>query len=194
MHVKAIEFDRSRYGQVNAYIRSVTWDGRVEDLSLVVDSVKLDRALTVPRFSRDNPPTHVLVARNGDLKRGSLLGITAQSIEFESKLRKQVVPVDRVVRVVDVTKPEEEWTDTMAGLKGQARVCLEDGSILLFEVLESRDGQLIGHSDIYGDVAIPAKSIQSLNMGDYEKELLRSLFEAWVVHPAREPAFGVQEN
>ena len=35
---------------------------------------KLERALTVPRFSRDNPPNHILVANNGDLKRGKTLG------------------------------------------------------------------------------------------------------------------------
>ncbi|NQV31431.1 MAG: hypothetical protein HQ515_02000 [Phycisphaeraceae bacterium] len=189
VHVKAIEFDRSRHGQVNANIRSVTWDGRVEDLSLVVDSAKLERALTVPRFSRDNPPSHVLVGRNGDLKRGRLLGITAQSIEFESKLRKQIVPVDRAVRVVNVSQSEQEPNDT-TDLKGQVRVCLEAGSILLFEVLDSRDGQLIGHSGLYGDMAIPSDSIRDLNIGDLDKAPLKSLFEDWVVRPAREPAFG----
>ncbi|MCP4450455.1 MAG: hypothetical protein GY809_03265, partial [Planctomycetes bacterium] len=189
MHVKAIEFDRSRYGQVNATIRSVAWDGRVEDLSLVVDSAKLERALTVPRFSRDNPPSHVLVARNGDLKRGRLVGITAQSIEFESKLRTQIVPVDRAVRVVNISKPEEKSSDT-TDLKGQVRVCLEAGSILLFKVLESRDGQLIGHSALYGDMAIPADSIRDLNLGGLDKAAIRSVFKDWVVRPARGPVFG----
>lgn len=33
-------------------------------------------ALTVPRFRRDSPPTHVLVAANGDLLRGRLVGIS----------------------------------------------------------------------------------------------------------------------
>ncbi len=188
-HVKAIEFDRSRHGQVDANTRSVTWDGRVEDLSLVVDSAKLERALTVPRFSRDNPPSHVLVARNGDLKRGRLLGLTTQSIEFESKWRKQIVPVDRAVRVVNVSKQEEEQNDT-TDLRGQVRVCLEAGSIMLFEVLESRDGQLIGHSATYGDMAIPWDSIRDLNLGGLDKAAIRSVFKDWVVRPARDPVFG----
>ena len=42
--------------------------------------MKLERALTVPRFNRDNPPNHILVANNGDLKRGKLLGINGQTI------------------------------------------------------------------------------------------------------------------
>ncbi|MCY3742248.1 MAG: hypothetical protein OXH00_14630 [Candidatus Poribacteria bacterium] len=64
---------------------------------------KLERALTIPRFNRDNPPNHILVASNGDLKRGELLGINGQKIQFDSKLRKFSVPIDRVARVVDVS-------------------------------------------------------------------------------------------
>ena len=64
---------------------------------------KLERALTIPRFNRDNPPNHILVASNGDLKRGELLGINGQTIQFDSKLRKFSLPIDRVARVVDVS-------------------------------------------------------------------------------------------
>ena len=65
--------------------------------------LKLERALTVPRFNRDNPPNHILVANNGDLKRGKLISINGQIIEFDSKLRKLSIPIDRVARVVDVS-------------------------------------------------------------------------------------------
>ena len=64
---------------------------------------KLERALTIPRFNRDDPPNHILVASNGDLKRGKLLGINGQTIQFDSKLRKFSLPIDRVARVVDVS-------------------------------------------------------------------------------------------
>lgn len=158
-----------------------------------VDPVKLERALTVPRFSRDNPCSHILVAKNGDLKRGSLQGISVQTIQFESKLRKQAVPVDRIARVVNVTKPEQKPNaapDTLIDSAGQVRVSLADGSRLIFAAIESRDGELIGRSDIYGDVAIPTDRILNLSMGGFEKELFNSLFEDWVVRSAREPDFG----
>ena len=66
--------------------------------------VKLERALTVPRFNRDTPPNHILVAENGDMKRGKLLGFNGETIQFDSKLRQFSVPIDRVARVVDVSK------------------------------------------------------------------------------------------
>ena len=65
--------------------------------------VKLERALTVPRFNRDTPPNHILVAENGDMKRGKLLGFNGETIQFDSKLRQFSVPIDRVARVVDVS-------------------------------------------------------------------------------------------
>ena len=65
---------------------------------------KLERALTVPRFNRDTPPSHILVAENGDMKRGKLLFLNGETIRFDSKLRQFSVPIDRVARVVDVTQ------------------------------------------------------------------------------------------
>ncbi len=66
--------------------------------------VKLERALTVPRFNRDTPPNHILVAENGDMKRGKLLGFNEDTIQFDSKLRQFSVPIDRVARVVNVSR------------------------------------------------------------------------------------------
>lgn len=69
---------------------------------------KLERALTVPRFNRDNPPNYILVANNGDLKRGKLLGINEQTIQFDSKFREFTIPIDRVSRIVAVIDNNHE--------------------------------------------------------------------------------------
>jgi thiol-disulfide isomerase/thioredoxin len=42
--------------------------------------------LTVPRMRRDNPPSHVLVARNGDMLRGRLVGLSEDNVKFTSRL------------------------------------------------------------------------------------------------------------
>ena len=38
-------------------------------------------ALTIPRFRRDSPPTHVLIAPNGDLLRGRIMGIRGRQCD-----------------------------------------------------------------------------------------------------------------
>ena len=175
--------------------------------------VKLERALTVPRFNRDTPPNHILVAENGDMKRGKLLGFNGETIQFDSKLRQFSVPIDRVARVVDVSvnsdqqsaissqqstvseeifdRPKASFTESQKPKATQSEVSirLTDGSILIFEPLEVVDGELLGRSPIYGALTVPIDSIQHLYFGD-TTESFEAAFEAWVVRPAKEPQFG----
>ena len=160
--------------------------------------VKLERALTVPRFNRDTPPNHILVAENGDMKRGKLLGFNGETIQFDSKLRQFSVPIDRVARVVDVSVNSDQ--PSAVGRSAESRkpitdsqyevsIRLTDGSILIFEPLEVVDGELLGRSPIYGALTVPIDSIQHLYFGD-TTESFEAAFEAWVVRPAKEPQFG----
>ena len=168
--------------------------------------LKLERALTVPRFNRDNPPNHILVANTGDLKRGKLLGINGETVQFDSKLRKFSIPIDHVARVVDVSVDslQEPAVSSQKGqnplpltadsrqptaIQSEIRVTLADNPILIFEPLEVKDGKLLGHSSIYGDVSVPVNSIQYLHFGEKAKSF-KSVFEEWVVRPAKEPAYG----
>jgi len=204
-HVKAIEFepwqrtdpeDRPS-SEADSWVRRIA--GPDQDLSLGIDLIKLDRALTVPRFNRENPPSHILVAKTGDLKRGSLQGINGQTMQFESKLRKMIVPVNRIAGVVKVSKREDEPNGPTVQLDSTAetsrpedtvRATLADGSVMVFEALESSADKLRGRSSIYGELAIPIESIRLLNFGDFEQETVRHVFEEWVVHPAKEPEFS----
>ena len=199
-------------------IRAQPGDGWVGLLSTSVlpdpekdkSDLKLERALTVPRFNRDNPLNHILVAKTGDMKRGRFLGFRGQTVQFDSKLRRFSIPIDRVARVVDVsgdshqpsavgsqkkslshqgslssTDNNQQPTTTQA----KVRVTLTDGSIMIFEPLEVKDGKLLGHSSIYGEVSVPVSSIQYLYFGEKAKSF-KAAFEKWSVHPAREPTYG----
>lgn len=151
--------------------------------------LKLERALTVPSFSRDTPPSHILMANNGDMKRGKLLSFNGQAILFDSKLRRASVPMDRVARVVNVSKPETPPdTPILPDDTRNAQVCvkLTDGSILVFEPLEMRDDKLLGRSPIYEAVSVPIDSIESLYFGETAK-FFKNAFKEWVVRPAKAP-------
>ena len=158
---------------------------------------KLERALTVPRFSRDNPPNHILVAKTGDMKRGTLLDFQGQTIQFDSKLREFSIPIDRVARVVNVSDWNgrdgrdgrmEPHSSTLPLFqpKSEVRVTLTDGSMLIFEPLEVQDDKLLGRSSIYGEVSVPVDSIRSLHFGKRAKSFTAA-FEEWTLRPAKEP-------
>lgn len=154
---------------------------------------KLARALTVPRFNRDDPPNHILVANNGDLKRGKLLGFNEHTIQFESKLKKISIPINRVARIVDISaeEPTKETVDEEQSTATQTKVrfALIHNPILIFEPLEVKGDKLYGRSPIYGEVSIPVKSLQYLHFGD-KAESFKSVFEEWVIRSAKEPDYG----
>ena len=167
----------------------------LETRSMKLD-VKLERALTTPRFNRNNPPNHILVASNGDLKRGKLLGINGQTIQFDSKLRKLSLPIDRVARVIDVSDDSSQLQEAVGSSdpsltenrKAEIRVTLTDSPILIFEPLEVKDGKLFGRSPIYEKVSVPIESIQYLHFGEKAKSF-KSAYEEWVVRPSKEPVY-----
>ncbi|MFO1002235.1 MAG: TlpA disulfide reductase family protein [Planctomycetaceae bacterium] len=64
--------------------------------------------LTVPRFRRDNPPTHVLIAANGDLLRGQLKSIREADVQFESRLETLRVDRLRVAAIVWLDPPKKD--------------------------------------------------------------------------------------
>ena len=75
-------------------------------------------ALTVPRFRRDSPPTHVLIAPNGDLLRGRLLGIEGDKVVFESRLETLRFDRSRVGAIVWLDAPKK--ADTKPADAGEA--------------------------------------------------------------------------
>lgn len=64
--------------------------------------------LTIPRFRRDSPPTHVIIAPNGDLLRGRLLAVEGDQIEFESRLETLRFERDRIGAIVWLAPPKKE--------------------------------------------------------------------------------------
>ena len=165
--------------------------------------VKLERALTVPRFNRENPPKHILVAKNGDMKRGNFISFNGKTIQFDANLQTLEIPIDRVARIVDISiedteqpinveepqehqKPDSQQSETA---QSKVRFALIHNPILIFEPIGVKDDRFLGRSQIYGDVSIPVKSIQYLHFGNKAKSF-KSVFEKWVVRSAKEPDFG----
>ncbi len=64
--------------------------------------------LTIPRFRRDSPPTHVIIAPNGDLLRGRLLALEGDQIEFESRLETLRFERGRIGAIVWLDPPKKE--------------------------------------------------------------------------------------
>jgi peroxiredoxin len=70
-----------------------------------VNSEAKVQALTIPRFRKDAPPRHALLAANGDVLRGEIEAATATHFAFRSGLEMLRIPRDRVKAVIWLKKP-----------------------------------------------------------------------------------------
>lgn len=75
-----------------------------------IDPKAKEQTLTLPRFRSDDPPTHVLVALNGDVLRGRLEAATADHLRVTSGLESLTLPRDRVAAVIRLQPPDKTTT------------------------------------------------------------------------------------
>ncbi len=76
-----------------------------------IDSEAHEKALLVPRFRRDDLPTHVLVAANGDLLRGHIEEVTSDKIRVRSGLETVNIPRNRVSAAIWLLPPSKDAAD-----------------------------------------------------------------------------------
>lgn len=197
--IKAIDFSPDRnlltidqlYRTGTTQSRSGTKQRRTEQTL----SKTLQRALLTPRFKRNQPDSHILVAHNGDMMRGRFLGISDQYVKFESKLKERNIPRDLCARIVNIQSGDnvddgqtvlvkEDLPDT-----GKVRIILQDGAILIFKPNRSNHDAIIGHSTLYGKLSIPTLHIVDLLLGNEVFEPYEPPFSEWVEIPPLEPRF-----
>jgi peroxiredoxin len=68
------------------------------------------QALTVPRFRKERPPHHALIATNGDVLRGEIEATTATHFGFLSGLEKLRIPRSRVNTAIWLKPPRKDAT------------------------------------------------------------------------------------
>lgn len=150
------------------------------------------RALTIPRFRRDNPQTHVLIAPNGDILRGQLIEITNTEVVFESRLERFRFENSRIAAVVRVNDDEDEELSKREATAVQAK--LDNGYILTMTPEKMKDGQIVGVSSVLGKCQIPARAIRDLFLGDGEGREDILSYVNWIREEALEPEWEMPEE
>jgi hypothetical protein len=69
---------------------------------------KRERLLTLPRMQRPNPPTHLVESIDGDLIRGRLQSMDADSMTLEVRLEPKQIPFERVARIIWLDAPKKD--------------------------------------------------------------------------------------
>lgn len=149
--------------------------------------------LTVPRFRSDDPPTHVLLAPNGDLLRGRLSSVSKTEIVFDSRLETFRFPRERVAAVIWLSSNKDSQPIPVRSVSAvQAR--LDNGFMLTMTPNRMSGGELIGQSEQLGQCRIPAKAIRDLFLGSPESREQTMSYVRWIRHDAPEPEWETAED
>lgn len=176
-----------------------------------IDEEARQHTLTIPRFRRNQPPTHVLLAPNGDLLRGRLLDIDDKHVKFESQLETLLFERERVAAVIwlkPVPLPAEDSTtepitpvlvapvETASPEPGHIQAMLDNGLIVTLKPLRLEEGNLIGQSSILGQCSVPSQAIREFCLGQWENEISTASYSEWIPKHAKEPEwdFGPTEG
>jgi hypothetical protein len=198
--VKALEFDPRAVPRIAADVRVPPLDpeqerrrsraGQRQQPRNFIDAARRETILSLPRKFKGNPPSHLLLAANGDVLRGVLDSVTSDSITLKMSLASDTaVPRDLVVAMVlfhpDAVDPAPaEQSGAEANLV--LEVTLDKETRVTLQVLDADATSITGRSPFLGDVVLPYEDIVSMVSGTLRGQA-QGFFTAWELTPMKEP-------
>ena len=175
--------------KIQAFSARIT-PGRVA--APTVDPRSKEHALTVPRFRKEDPPRHALIAANGDLLRGVIEAATAQHFSIRSGLETLQVPRDRVKAAVWLIKPADHVSAAFAARESPPPVIthwllMNNGGRLGLNVERFDADMIIGQNALLGACRVPLKQVHGIRSTVPPESTAMLALRDWKLKFAPEP-------
>ncbi|XZE21597.1 TlpA family protein disulfide reductase [Pirellulaceae bacterium SH449] len=176
-----------------------------------VDPIVLNRLLTVPRMSRQSPPTHLVVSRDGDIIRGNVIYIDEDLIRISVRDEEREIWMKNVAEVIwldpapplqgsEDSPPDSAEDSPPSGLDSMetsspaCQLILRRGSTVSVIPRRIEQGILFGVHPLLGECRIPIDDVVRILFGQ-EIEQARSVsrFAKWKLRHAVDPKFVSEE-
>lgn len=178
---------------------------------LSLEKAKRQRLLTLPRLQKDSPPTHILVASNGDMLRCRMLGMNADTIRVEVRLQETVIPRERISHIIwlhpdellskkatkedsDVDQTENVSEEKPTGMPadlfvGYVQAIMRQGqNRLTFRPSSLENDVVHGTHDVFGDCRVELNDVSEIVLGSQISATTRQdAYQDWVLIAAKEP-------
>lgn len=157
------------------------------------------QALTIPRFKRSSPATHVLLAPNGDVLRGKVEAASQEAIRFSSGAESMDIPLDRVAAAVWLDEPKKDLKPGEQPVKDPSKdddvakaiathwLMLQDGSRLGVKVDRFLPDRIVAWSPSLGTVEVPNDKVASLKLAAPSPSSAMIAYRGWQPEFAPEP-------
>jgi thiol-disulfide isomerase/thioredoxin len=151
-----------------------------------------EHALTVPRFRKEDPPRHALLAANGDLLRGVIEVATAKHFAIRSGLETHQVPRERVKAVVWLIKPADDVSAAFEARESTPPVIthwllLNNGGRLGLKVERFDPDMVIGQNALLGACRVPLKQVHGIRSTTPTDSAAMLALRDWKLKYAPEP-------
>ncbi|MCC7084909.1 MAG: TlpA family protein disulfide reductase [Pirellulales bacterium] len=158
-----------------------------------IGKTKRDRLLTLPRMQRNNPPTHLVIAKNGDFLRGRLNELNDKSLSLEIRMERRELSRNKISRIIWLhpeTK-EAEGKEPLPPLgAGLVQTMRRDGARLTFQPDRCDDGIISGKSEVLGPCRVDVSLVDQILMGKAIDDAQVNLaYHPWHLHDAIEPKY-----
>lgn len=195
VYIKSTAVDATFIPHAQVKAIELSTDAKLPDL----DEKKRERLLTLPRMLRNNPPTHLLIATNGDVLRGRLQEMNEQHVAVEIHLETRDLQREYVASIIwlhggelEVSKDEPK-VDEDAELLVQA--VRPDGIRLTFTPHSVIDNALVGESKTLGACRVDLQTVDVLLLGDRIQEAADELeYHSWKLVHAPDPQYLQEEE
>ena len=164
-----------------------------------------EQALFLPRFRKEDPPAHILVAHTGDLLRGTIESATADRIAFRAGLENVAIPRDRAAAAIWVKPPppkeEAQSLDQSAKPAAPALpdafglppapthwIVLRSGARLALAVESFGPDAITGTSETLGRCRIPADHVHLIRTTEPPRDSTSGALAGWQLVAAPEPS------
>jgi thiol-disulfide isomerase/thioredoxin len=167
---------------------------------------KLDRAtrlrlLTLPRVQRNNPPTHLVVSRDGDLLRGKLVLFDRDQLVMDVRGEERTVLVKNIAELIaldpapKLEEPsqatEESPQETQDTPQGDVyQINLEQGARVSIQPVSVDAESLKGIHPQLGECSLPWSSVVRISLGEaIAMDASQNRFGKWKLQHAPDPKF-----
>ncbi len=138
-----------------------------------IEATRRDRLLTVPRIRKKNPPTHLIVAVNGDIMRGRLVGANEDTIEVETRLERIAIKRSVVAQIIWLDdrsdngdeKGENDAESDAPPIDIAVRAILRNGNRMSLIVRGLENSILTGNHPLLGESNIKLGDVNELRIG-----------------------------
>jgi thiol-disulfide isomerase/thioredoxin len=164
---------------------------------------KLDRAtrlrlLTLPRVQRNNPPTHLVVSRDGDLLRGKLVLFDRDQLVLDVRGEQRTVLVKNIAELIALDPAPKLQESDDSGTEPQAetaqkdvyQILLEQGARVSIQPVSVDGESLRGIHPQLGECSLPWSSVARISLGDaIAIDASQNRFGKWKLQHAPDPKY-----